>query len=62
MSFSRAWKDVVDTPFKGRGITENAKEISKRMALRMRGNVRVSMGRIYTTADMDGRRAAAKLP
>ena len=62
MSFSKSWQDVVDTPFKSKAITEHTKVISQRMASRMRGNVRVSTGRIYTTGEMDLRRFSAKLP
>lgn len=62
MSFSKPWQTMVETPFSTKGISEKSKEMSKRMSMRMRGNVRVSTGRIYTTADMDARRLSAKLP
>lgn len=62
MGFSKSWNEVVDIPFKPKPITENTKSVSQRMASRLRGNVRVSTGRVYTSSDMDNRRSAAKLP
>jgi hypothetical protein len=62
MSFSKPWHDVVETPFKAKAVTEETKAISQRMASRMRGNVRISTGRIYTSSDMVARRSSAKLP
>lgn len=62
MSFTKPWREVVDRDFGVEPITEKAREVSKRMASRMRGNVRVSTGRIYTVAEMDARRSAARIP
>jgi len=49
-------EEVWDTHFSDLRIDENARELTKRLANRFRGGVRISMGKFYTDEEWERRR------